>query len=159
MSRLVSDEKKKSANEIRKVVDPIMIKKKQDEEKSATTGPDWYNLPRTKLTPELKRDLQILHLRDVLDPKRHYKKDKMRNKFPEYSQVGTIIEGPTEYLTGRLTKKQRKRTLVEEILNVENATGKFKKKYNEIQLSKTSGKKAHYKKVKRMRSKMTSYES
>lgn len=83
----------------------------------------------------------------------------MRNKFPEYSQVGTIIEGPTEYLTGRLTKKQRKRTLVEEILNVENATGKFKKKYNEIQLSKTSGKKAHYKKVKRMRSKMTSYES
>lgn len=31
MSRLVSDEKKKSANEIRKVVDPIMIKKKQDE--------------------------------------------------------------------------------------------------------------------------------
>ncbi len=92
-------------------------------------------------------------MRDVLDPKRHYKKDTSKSKIPEYSQVGTIIEGPTEYFTGRLSNKQRKRTLVEEILEGENATKRFKSKYAEIQAAKTSGKKAHYKKLKAMRKK------
>jgi len=30
--------------------------------------------------------------------------------------VGTIIEGPTEYFSGRLKKKERKQTIVDEIL-------------------------------------------
>lgn len=121
--------------------------------KRATAGADWYNLPRTNLTPELKRDLQLLRMRDVLDPKRHYKKDNAKGKVPEFSQVGTIIEGPTEYFTGRLTNKERKRTLVEEILDRENSTKRFKSKYAEIQAAKTSGKKEHYKKLKAMRKK------
>lgn len=92
-------------------------------------------------------------MRDVLDPKRHYKKDNERNKIPEFSQVGTIIEGPTEYFSGRLSNKERKKTLVEEILKHEKVTGRFKKKYNEIQEKKTSGKKAYYKNLRRMRTK------
>lgn len=32
------------------------------------------------------------------------------------AQIGTVIEGPTEYFSGRLTKKQRKQTIVDEIL-------------------------------------------
>jgi hypothetical protein len=99
------------------------------------------------VTPELKRDLQLLKMRDVLDPKRFYKKDARKSAIPEFSQVGTIIEGPTEYFTGRLSNKERKRTLVEEILAGESATGRFKSKYNDIQAAKTSGKKAHYKKI------------
>lgn len=117
------------------------------QEKKATAGSQWYNLPRTNLTPELKRDLQLLKMRDVLDPKRFYKKDASRTAIPEFSQVGTIIEGPTEYFTGRLSNKERKRTMVEEILEGESSTGRFKSKYNEIQAAKTSGKKAHYKKM------------
>ncbi|KHJ32485.1 putative rrna-processing protein fcf2 protein [Erysiphe necator] len=136
---------------VRIVVDPIAMKKKASEEKKATAGTDWYNLPRTRLTPELKRDLQLLRMRDVLDPKRHYKKDSSRTNVPEFSQVGTIIEGPTEYFSGRLSNKQRKKTLVEETLENENITGRYKKKYNEIQAIKTSGKKAHYNKLKSKR--------
>ena len=41
--------------------------------KKATAGSDWYNLPKTVVTPELKRDLQLLKMRDVLDPKRFCK--------------------------------------------------------------------------------------
>ena len=67
---------------------------------------------------------------------------------PEFSQVGTIIEGPTEYYNSRLQKKDRKETFVEEVLAGEAQTGRFKKKYNEIQSSKTSGKKAYYKALK-----------
>jgi hypothetical protein len=103
------------------------------------------------LTPELKRDLQLLQMRDVLDPHRHYKKEGKRPAVPEYSQVGTIIEGPTEYFNGRLSNKERKRTLVEEVLAGESSNGRFKSKYNEIQAAKTSGKKAHYKKMKATR--------
>lgn len=43
-------------------------------------------MPRTDLTPELKRDLQLLKMRGVIDPKRFYKKDKQAG-FPKYSQV------------------------------------------------------------------------
>lgn len=70
---------------------------------------------------------------------------------PEFSQVGTIIEGPTEYFSARLSNKERKRTFVEEVLAGESSTQKFKSKYNEIQSKKTSGKKAHYKKLKEQR--------
>lgn len=118
----------------------------------ATAGSDWYDLPRTDLTPELKRDLQLLQLRSVLDPHRHYKKDTGRkNQIPEFSQVGTIIEGPTEFFSSRLTNKERKRTFVEEILAGEKANSRFKSKYNVIQAAKTSGKKNHYKAIKAQR--------
>ncbi|KAG9231641.1 hypothetical protein BJ875DRAFT_506545 [Amylocarpus encephaloides] len=91
-----------------------------------TAGSDWFNLPRTNLTPELKRDLQLLKMRSVLDPKRFYKKDNSKLQIPKYSEVGTIIEGPTEYFTSRLTNKERKRTLVEEVLQDEQSTKRFK---------------------------------
>lgn len=84
-------------------------------------------------------------MRDVLDPKRHYKKDTTR-AIPEFAQVGTIIPGPTDYFSSRMTKKERKRTLLEDVLETEDATRRFKNKYGEIQAAKTSGKKAYYKK-------------
>jgi len=70
---------------------------------------------------------------------------------PEYSQVGTILEGPTEFFTGRIENKKRKRTFVEEVLAGEQETGRFKRKYGELQDKKTSGKKAFYKALKAKR--------
>ncbi|KAI1777665.1 Fcf2-domain-containing protein [Hypoxylon cercidicola] len=114
-------------------------------------GPSWYNLPKTDLTPQLKKDLQLLRMRDVLDPKRFYRKDNSRALVPEFSSVGTIVEGPTDFFNARLTKKERKRTLLEEVLETEDVTRKFKSKYGEIQAVKTSGKKGHYKKMMEQR--------
>ncbi|KAK8061009.1 hypothetical protein PG997_015230 [Apiospora hydei] len=98
----------------------------------------------------LKRDLQLLKMRDVLDSKRHYKKDNSRG-IPEYSHVGTMIEGRTEYFTNRVTKKDKKRTLLESVMDQENSTKRFKSKYGQIQEAKTSGKKGHYKKMMQKR--------
>lgn len=103
------------------------------------------------MTPELKRDLQLLKMRGVLDPHRHYKKDGGKMQAPEYSQVGTIVEGPTEFYSGRIENKKRKRTFVEEVLAGENETKRFKRKYGEMQDRKTSGKKAFYKALKAKR--------
>lgn len=111
----------------------------------ATAGPDWFNLPKTELTPELKRDLQLIRMRSVLDPKRHYKKENGKAKIPEFSQVGTIIQGPTEFFSGRIAKKDRKKNFVEEALALERENRRFESKYRDIQATKTSGKKAFYK--------------
>ena len=86
-------------------------------------------------------------MRNVLDPHRHYKKNIRKGKVPTFSQVGTVIEGPTEWYSGRINKKDRSKNFVEEEMRNEKVTGRFERKYNEIQSAKTSGKKAHYKKV------------
>ncbi|KAF2095300.1 rRNA-processing protein FCF2 [Rhizodiscina lignyota] len=137
----------------RKLEDPVVVKQKRAEMKKATAGPEWFNLPKTDLTPELKRDLQLIKMRNVLDPHRHYKKDNGKFRAPEFSQVGTIIEGPTDFYSSRLNKRDRRETFADEILAGERETGRFKKKYGEIQVAKTSGKKAHYKALMAKRAK------
>lgn len=117
---------------------------KQD---SDTLGPAWFNMPRTNLTPELKRDLQALRMRDVAAMgKQFFKKDSRKDLVPEYSQVGTIIAGATDGVNNRLTRKERKQTIVEEILAGGNVT-KLKSKYLDIQEKNQSGRKGHYKKL------------
>ncbi|RAL60193.1 hypothetical protein DID88_000815 [Monilinia fructigena] len=115
-SQLIPAKDRKLANGVRTVEDPIVTKAKTLKAKQATAGAKWYNMPKTVVTPELKRDLQLIRLRNVLDPKRFYKKDSARAEVPEYSQVGTIVEGPTEYFSSRLTNKERKQTFVEQVL-------------------------------------------
>ena len=123
--------------------------------KKATAGPNWFDLPRTELTTDVRRDLQLLKMRNVLDPKRHYKKSDSKD-VPEYSTMGTIIEGPTDFYSSRLTNKERKSTFLDEVLTRERETGRIKKKYNEIQETKKSGKKAFYKALQAKRKRRTS---
>ncbi|KAL9091907.1 MAG: hypothetical protein Q9165_004659 [Trypethelium subeluteriae] len=144
-SRLLSDDQRNLANGIRKIEDPVAVKKRAITDKKATAGSDWFNLPKTDLTPELKRDLQLLKMRNVLDPHRHYKNDDSKSLVPEYAQVGTIVQGPTEFFSARLPNKERKRTFVEEVLAREEENGRFKSKYGEVQVAKRNGKKGHYK--------------
>ncbi|KAK5014775.1 dTDP-fucopyranose mutase [Cryomyces antarcticus] len=162
-ARLLDETDRKLSNRPRKVEDPVVVKKKiaerlshtsltaMPQEKKATAGPQWFDLPRTDLTPELKRDLQLLKMRSVLDPKRHYKKENGKAKAPEFSQVATIVEGPTEFFSGRLLNRDRKKTFVDEVLAREAQTGRFKNKYNDVQAAKTSGKKDFYKSLKAKR--------
>jgi hypothetical protein len=105
------------------------------------------------LTPELKRDLQLLKMRSVLDSKRHYKKDNKKFKTPEFSQVGTVVEGPTEFYSARISRKDRSQTIAEGLLADKNTTGQFRRKYGEVQSKKSSGKKAYYKAQQAKRSK------
>ena len=94
------------------------------------------------------RDLRILKFRNVLAlGKQHFKNDTRKDPFPKFSQVGTLIEGSTDPRSSRLTRKERKRTLAEEVLGSGATLAKFKTKYGEIQERSKSGKKGHYKKL------------
>ena len=47
----------------------------------------WYNLPATQMTPEIEQDMKIMKMRNILDRKRHYKKNDS-SSLPKYFQVG-----------------------------------------------------------------------
>ncbi|KAJ5099140.1 hypothetical protein N7532_006141 [Penicillium argentinense] len=138
-AQLVDPKQKKLANSLH----AIAPQQKPSKEKP-TAGADWFDLPKTEMTTDFKRDLQLLRMRSVLDPKRHYKKESSKARAPEYSQVGTIIQGPTEFFSGRIAKKDRKKTFVEETMAMERQTRRFESKYRDIQDTKQSGKKAYY---------------
>ncbi|KAK5778664.1 Fcf2p PWA37_000062 [Arxiozyma heterogenica] len=114
---------------------------------------DWFLLPKPSdhMKKQLQRDLLLIKHRAALDPKRHYKKDKWQ--VPDRFSIGTIMEDKTEFFSSRLTKKQRKSTILESLMADKDTDKYFKRKYSEIQVQKTSGKKSHYKKTKDMRRK------
>ncbi|KAJ2041475.1 rrna-processing protein fcf2 [Coemansia sp. RSA 2337] len=140
----------KVAPEYKEKEDPTIKRATRSEitkDKEETAGKKWFGMKAPVLTPELKNDLRVLQLRNVLDPKRFYKKDASAKKIPKYFEVGTIIEGPTEFYSSRLTKKERKTTLVDELLADKQARDYFKRKVNEIHAHNNSGGKNWYKKT------------
>ncbi|KAH7140537.1 Fcf2 pre-rRNA processing-domain-containing protein [Dactylonectria macrodidyma] len=126
------------------VRDPTRPEKGLVDQAKTTAGSQWFDLPKTKLTPEFKRDWQLLRMRGILDPK--HQKKALRASAPEYSHVGEIIAGPTEFYSARLTRKERKGTMLEEVMSSYDQA-KFSAKYAGIQKQKTSGKKGFYQKV------------
>ncbi|CAO1604060.1 dTDP-fucopyranose mutase [Xanthoria calcicola] len=153
-SQTVDDNERKLASRTRPTtVGGKTTQQTQTMDSRSTAGTDWFHLPRTNLTPQLKRDLQLLSMRSAWDPKRHYKKDNRKPSIPEYSQIGTIIEGPTEHYSSRIVKRVRKQTFVEDITAAEGLNGRFKKKSVEIQASKANGRQAFYNNLKQRRSK------
>lgn len=137
-----------------KIDDPITIlqsRKHDKKTKEPSEAEKWFTLPKQELTSEMKRDLLLIKHRAALDPKRHYKKDKW--KVPERFSVGTIVEDKSEFFSSRINNKQRKNTILESLMVDDDTNKYFKRKYSEVQRQKTSGKKAHYKKVKENRNK------
>ncbi|CAK7223560.1 dTDP-fucopyranose mutase [Sporothrix bragantina] len=123
------------------------LEKKKDKKDPANAGPDWFGLQKTDLTPEAKREFQILRMRGILDPKQHFRKDNRKNMIPKFSVFGTIVEGTAKGERERLTRKERKNTMVEEVLASQEYNQQFKRRYNKIQEKNASGKKGFYKKL------------
>ncbi|KAI3459161.1 hypothetical protein Pfo_015824 [Paulownia fortunei] len=114
--------------------DPRKLNKLFKKQVKDTAGKNWFDMPAQTITPELKKDLQLLKLRSAIDPKRHYKKGDSRSKtLPKYFQVGTVIESASEFFTGRLTKKERKATLADELLSDGTLREYRKRKVREIE--------------------------
>ncbi|KAF7720957.1 hypothetical protein EC973_005670 [Apophysomyces ossiformis] len=125
-------------------------RKERQQEREKTSGKGWFDMPRTEITPEIRRDLDILKMRHVIDRKRHYKKTG-KAADPKYFQVGTIVEGPTEYFSSRMSKRERKGTILGELLADEESKNYYKRKFNETQERTNSGNKKYYKKLKQKR--------
>lgn len=124
----------------RRRVKPYAVSKKKAKairkrQREKTSGSGWYNMKAPEITPEVQRDLEVLQMRGVLNPKRHYKNSDMKI-LPKFFQMGTVIDNPLDFYTNRVTKKDRKKTLADEIINDEEVLRYQKRKYNEIIVSK-----------------------
>lgn len=112
-------------------VNKHQLKAMRKREREKTKGSQWFNLPAPEVTKDLKNDLQVLKMRSALDPKHFYKKNDMK-VLPKYFQVGRIMDSPLDHVNERVTRKQRKRTMVEELLADAEFQKYNKKKYKEI---------------------------
>ncbi|TFY68809.1 hypothetical protein EVG20_g3403 [Dentipellis fragilis] len=128
--------------------------------KNKTAGPDWFDLPAPADAdlPRLYREVEALRLRNQLDPKRFYRKDEGEGKgikgLPKHfaarripcvivvcyadvvMQIGTIIPTSTPFGTAsgdNLTRAERKRTLVDELVDDAEARRYAKKKFTDLQ--------------------------
>ncbi|NWY74039.1 TDIF2 protein, partial [Erithacus rubecula] len=113
------------------------LKKQRRAEREKTTGDGWFGMKAPEITSELKNDLKVLKMRASLDPKHFYKKND-RDGFPKYFQVGTVVDSPIDFYHSRIPKKQRKRTIVEELLADSEFRRYNKKKYQEIMNEKAA---------------------
>lgn len=82
-------------------------------------------------------------MRGMLDPKHH--KKALHSKAPKYAQVGEIIPGATDSYGSRLTRKEKKKTLLEEVMSTQDRD-KLQSKYTGIMKRKNDGKKAFFQK-------------
>lgn len=124
------------------------VQKVQEKTKASE---DWFTIPKMSdgRRKEIERDLILIKHRNALDPKQHYKKQKWTA--PDRISVGTIIEDSTEFFSSRMTNKERKSTMLETLMSNGDRKNYFKRKYDDIQLKKMSGKKGHFKKMKALR--------
>ncbi|CAN0283937.1 unnamed protein product [Bubo scandiacus] len=113
------------------------LKKQRRAEREKTTGDGWFGMKAPEITSELKNDLKVLKMRASLDPKHFYKKND-RDGLPKYFQVGTVVDSPIDFYHSRIPKKQRKRTIVEELLADSEFRRYNKKKYQEIMSEKAA---------------------
>ncbi|TFK05644.1 integrin beta-4 [Platysternon megacephalum] len=113
------------------------IKKQRKAEREKTTGDGWFGMKAPEMTNELKNDLKALKMRASMDPKHFYKKND-RDGLPKYFQVGTVVDSPIDFYHARIPKKQRKRTIVEELLADSEFRRYNKRKYQEIMTEKAA---------------------
>ena len=68
-----------------------------------------------QLTKDLKRELLLIKMRGAMDPKRFYRSADDGKALPKYFQMGTIIEGAEDGRV-RKTKKERKGSMLQEVM-------------------------------------------
>uniref|UniRef100_A0A7M4FEI2 Deoxynucleotidyltransferase terminal interacting protein 2 n=1 Tax=Crocodylus porosus TaxID=8502 RepID=A0A7M4FEI2_CROPO len=113
------------------------LKKQRKAEREKTTGDAWFGMKAPEMTSELKNDLKALKMRASMDPRRFYKKND-RDGLPKYFQVGTVVDSPVDFYHARIPKKQRKKTIVEELLADSEFRRYNKRKYQEIMTEKAA---------------------
>lgn len=65
-------------------------KKANKLERAKTAGQRWFGMPATEMDEERRRDLELMQMRDALDPKQHYKRPD-REVLPKYFQVALVF--------------------------------------------------------------------
>jgi hypothetical protein len=112
-------------------VPPLVPRKKRKRDEDDTAGPNWFNMKRPELTPEIIHDVNAMRLRSHLNPKKFYKKKDME-EMPKYFQIGTYLPSPFEPKSHSLEKSSRRKPLVEQLLEEDAQLNFSRKKWQEV---------------------------
>ncbi|KAF7314219.1 hypothetical protein MKEN_00894200 [Mycena kentingensis (nom. inval.)] len=116
-----------------------LTKRERKALRKQTAGPDWFDLPAPAEAdlPRLYREVEALRLRNQLDPKRFYRKEEGEGKgikgLPKYFAIGTVVPDSTPFSNDNLTRANRKRTLVDELVDDAEAKRYAKRKFEDLQ--------------------------
>ncbi|KIY67113.1 Fcf2-domain-containing protein [Cylindrobasidium torrendii FP15055 ss-10] len=119
-----------------------LTKKEIKAAKKVTAGAGWFDMPAPAAAdlPRLHREVEAMRLHNQLDPKRFYRKDEGEGKgikgLPKFFQIGTVVSEKMPFggaSSGNLTRAERKRTLVDELVDDAEAKRYAKRKFNELQ--------------------------
>jgi hypothetical protein len=101
-------------------------------------GSGWFHMQPTPMTTQLAADIAVVRNRQYLNPNRFYKSSDLSKSKNPVIQVGTVIEGPTEYFASRLTKKERRTNIMDEFMKDSFGKGKYvQEKYTKMQRENT----------------------
>eukprot|EP00741_Cyanophora_paradoxa_P023695 tig00021612_g22889.t1 len=131
-------------------LDTRKIRMEERKQIGESTGKGWFNMRSTLMTEELERDLRLLQNRSVLDPKRHYKALDWKGR-PKVFQVGRVVAGAAEFYSGRMSKRETKETLADELLGDERLKNYAKRKHVGIQQRNMAGRRKGFFKKKQKR--------
>lgn len=106
-------------------------KRERQIEKGKTKGKNWFNMPAPELTEEKKNDLLAVQMRGGLHADKFFKKGSDTKGLPKYFQTGTVVDNPADFYR-RIPKKDRKKTILEELYNDVKVKKFSKKRYGEI---------------------------
>lgn len=122
-----------SADKAPLVRDELKKKRRRKEtDVPLTSGDNWYNIPNTKMNPEIEETFKLLQMRPYLFKDTHFKASK-KWKVPAFFGVGTVVNDPLDFYSSRVPRKQRKKTLAEELLSDEGLQSRALKKVEEKQ--------------------------
>lgn len=115
-------------------------RKQSIKKRESTAGARWFDLPTREMEVEDKLTLDAIRLRETLNPGKFYKKKATEN-VSKHFQIGTIIEHPIDYYSSRATRKERKQTLVDELIADAEFKKNVKKRYNRLRATNAIKKK------------------
>ncbi|GAA5982100.1 hypothetical protein JCM5350_003455 [Sporobolomyces pararoseus] len=127
---------------------PRLSKKQYKANQPHTAGSKWFDMPATPMTPELKREIDAMRLRNALDPKKFMKGSAKNEKIGEFFQVGHVITPNTRATTSNSLPTASKRSFVEELVEDEQARAYAKRKTKEVMQKGMSGRKRQRKGAK-----------
>ena len=71
------------------------LARQKQQARDKTKGSGWFDMKAPEMTEEVKRDLEVLQMRNAIDPKKFYKKND-RNVLPKFFQIGQYVDGPLD---------------------------------------------------------------
>ncbi|KAK8820327.1 hypothetical protein WA577_006392 [Blastocystis sp. JDR] len=87
----------------RRALEEVMDGKKKKEPKK-----EFWQLNTPEMTEEVKRELEIITMRDYLDTKSFFKGNRIKKTLPKEFEFGVVVNGNFDGKKNRLTRREKK---------------------------------------------------